>query len=208
MRIERWEKVFQGMLDGAISFGTRTPIQEIPAWVTLEVAQGGFATGNLTAGGVLLPHELDLLSRLNRPADRSLLLLNLEHQVRLQDLPWIATLNSLRHDDLDTKEQARANLQQVATIAIVSFPHAILPNKLLQELRSLINAAGLSLPIVDELAVDIFTGAFSEKFLRAAQLAGRMLHGTLYERYFGLAYERVLQLESPAADGTHVSSRD
>jgi hypothetical protein len=127
---------------------------------------------------------------------RSLLLLNLERQVRLEDLPWIAALDSFRHDDLDSREQARQTLEQVTTIVLVSFPQAILPNKLLQELRALIATAGLSTPIVDELAADIFMGGFSEKFVRAAQIAAPLLRGTLYERYFGLSYERV-QLLAP-----------
>ncbi len=126
---------------------------------------------------------------------RSLLLLNLERQIRFEDLPWIAALDSLRHDNLNAKEQARQTLEQVTTIAIVSFPHAILPNKLLKELRTLIADAGLSIPIVDEIAADIFMGTFSEKFMRAAQIAGQMLRGTLYERYFGLYYEGVQQLD-------------
>jgi len=133
---------------------------------------------------------------------RSLLLLNLERQVRLEDLPWIAALESFRHDDLDSNEQARQVLEQVTTIALVSFPYAILPNKLLQELRALVTAAGLSIPIVDELAADIFMGVFSEKFLRAAQIAAQMLRGTLYERYFGLPYERVQQLDTRQRDAS------
>jgi hypothetical protein len=135
---------------------------------------------------------------------RSLLLLNLERQVRLEDLPWIAALESFRRDDLDSKEQARLTLEQVTTIALVSFPHAILPNKLLQELRALIVAAGLSIPIVDELAADIFMGVFSEKFVRAAQIAASLLSGTLYERYFGLPYQRVQQLDSQQCDASDV----
>jgi hypothetical protein len=131
---------------------------------------------------------------------RSLLLLNLERQVRLEDLPWIAALDGFRHDDLESKEQARQTLEQVTTIALVSFPHAILPNKLLQELRALIAAAGLSIPIVDELAADIFMGVFSEKFVRAAQIAAQLLRGTLYERYFGMPCERVQQLDTRQSD--------
>jgi hypothetical protein len=34
-------------------------------------------------------------------------------------------------------------------------------------------------PVVDELAADIFMGAFSEKFLVAAQQAGKLLQGTV-----------------------------
>jgi hypothetical protein len=125
---------------------------------------------------------------------RSLLLLNLERQVKFEDLPWIKALSGLRHDNLNAKAEAHQVLEQVTTIAIVSFPHAILPNKLLQELRTLAGAAGLTVPFVDELAADIFMGTFTEKFLSAAQIAAKMLRGSLYERYYGVDYERVLQL--------------
>jgi hypothetical protein len=126
---------------------------------------------------------------------RSLLLLNLERQVRFEDLPWIDVLNSLRQDDLDARDEAHQVLEQVTTIAIVSFPQAILPNKLLQELRTLANGAGLTIPMVDELAADIFMGAFTEKYLGAAQVAAKMLRGSVYERYYGLNYERVMNLD-------------
>ena len=125
---------------------------------------------------------------------RSLLLLNLDRQVRFEDLPWIKVLNGIRQDDLNAKAEAHRVLEQVATIALVSFPHAILPNKLLQEMRTLAAEASLTVPIVGELAADIFMGTFTEKFLSAAQIAARMLRGSLYERYYGLDYERVLQL--------------
>jgi hypothetical protein len=121
-------------------------------------------------------------------------LLNLEHQVRLNDLPWIQAIESFRKDDLNTQEQARLTLEQVLVMAITAFPQQILPNKLLQEIRALAESAGLRLPIVDEVAADIFMGAFSEKYLRAAQQAGSLLEGTLYERYYGISYARVRQL--------------
>lgn len=38
-------------------------------------------------------------------------------------------------------------------------------------------------------------GAFSANFLRAGQAAGRLLQGTLYERYYGVPYSRVLALD-------------
>jgi hypothetical protein len=126
---------------------------------------------------------------------RSLLLLNLERQVRFEDLPWIQALNNLRQNDLNAKEQAHQVLEQVTTSTIVSFPYAILPNKLLQEIRALGTTAGLTIPIVDELAADIFMGAFTEKFPAAAKIAAQMLRGSLYERYYGLDYEQVLKLD-------------
>jgi hypothetical protein len=48
-------------------------------------------------------------------------------------------------------------------------------------------------------------GAFSEKFLRAAQIAAQTLRGTLYERYFGLPYEQVLQMNDVQTHGAKVS---
>src|SRR5215471_2975169 len=60
-RTARWQQVFEAMLSGAISFGSRAPISGVPEWVTLEVLHGGFASGNLLAGGQLQAHELDLI---------------------------------------------------------------------------------------------------------------------------------------------------
>ncbi|HEY6252477.1 MAG TPA: hypothetical protein VI685_21185, partial [Candidatus Angelobacter sp.] len=127
---------------------------------------------------------------------RSLLLLNLERQVRFEDLPWIKVLSDLRQDGLKAKDEAYQVLEEVSTIALVSFPYAILPNKLLQELRTLAKAAGLDIPIVDELAADIFMGAFTEKFLAAAKIAAEMLRGSFYERYYGLDYRPILQMDN------------
>jgi hypothetical protein len=59
-----WRQVFQGMLSGVLRIGSRVPVVGTPAWATLEVMQGGFASGSLLAGGQLLPHERELLTRL------------------------------------------------------------------------------------------------------------------------------------------------
>lgn len=59
-RISRWEQVIAHMLQGTAEYGSRTPLAEIPAWVTLEVITGGFATGNLLAGGELTDYEREL----------------------------------------------------------------------------------------------------------------------------------------------------
>ena len=55
------------MLDGTTSVGSHTPLAGVPAWVTLEVEKGGFATGGLLAGGPLQEHERALLAQLGRP---------------------------------------------------------------------------------------------------------------------------------------------
>lgn len=61
-KIERWTAVIDGMLDGSLTVGSRTPVADTPAWVTLEVADGGFATGRCLAGGELLDHDVGHLS--------------------------------------------------------------------------------------------------------------------------------------------------
>jgi hypothetical protein len=126
---------------------------------------------------------------------RSLLLLDLQSQVRFEELPWMTAILPWIGDDEETRAAAKSALQQAAQLTLRSFPQTILPNPLVGELRALATAAGIQLPLVNELAADIFMGAFSGTFLRAAQLAGIHLVGSLYERYYGLSYELVFALD-------------
>ena len=119
---------------------------------------------------------------------RSLLLLNLESQVRLDELPWIAAMRPFRNSKPETRDAARRALEEAATLALTAFPHAIVPDKLLRELQSLAGAAKLELPLVEEVAADIFMGRFSEKFVKAALLAADLLAGSIYERYYGINF--------------------
>lgn len=73
-RAEKWRQVVSMMLGGRLRVGSRTPLQGIPAWVTLEVLPGGFASGHLAASGPLLSHEKEMLERIG---GRSRLDLNL-----------------------------------------------------------------------------------------------------------------------------------
>ena len=120
---------------------------------------------------------------------RSLLLLNLEHQIQIEELPWIACLDRFRQRDLPGRESARQTLEEVSLLTLTAFPHAILPNKLLQELHALAKAAELDLPLVEELAADIFMGKFSLKYLAAAHQAAALLDKTLYAVYYGIDYQ-------------------
>jgi len=63
----RWREVLAGMAGGRIRPGSRTPVAGTPAWVTLEVAHGGFATGWYLAEAPLTGQEEARLSSL--PAD-------------------------------------------------------------------------------------------------------------------------------------------
>lgn len=122
---------------------------------------------------------------------RSLLLFNLESQVGLGELPWVAAIDTFRNEDLSTRALARETLRELALLVIAAFPHAIIPNKLLQEMRALAASAALAIPLVDELAADIFMGKFSPKFLQAAKQAGDLLGGSLYATYYGVDYEKI-----------------
>ncbi|MEU6586725.1 hypothetical protein [Nocardia sp. NPDC046763] len=128
---------------------------------------------------------------------RSLLLLDLQHQVRFDELPWVTALNALR--TLAGKSTggtgpvqpgggsaARRLLRQTALLAIESFPEAVLPNPLVREFQTLAQQAGLRVPLVEEVAADIFMGTFTEKWRAAAIIASRTLAGTLYQRYYDL----------------------
>jgi hypothetical protein len=117
---------------------------------------------------------------------RSLLLLNLEHQVQFTELPWIAAVQSFRTGSADAPRTAHQVLTQVTILALTSFPQAILPNPLISEMSTLAARAGLSLPLVEEVAADIFMGTFTEKWARAAAAASTSLQGTLYARYYTL----------------------
>jgi hypothetical protein len=130
---------------------------------------------------------------------RSLLLLNLEHQVKLTELPWMQAVDARRDHDAAAHALARQTLSDLVTLALTAFPHQIMPNKLLQQIRTLAASAGLELPIVDELAADIFMGEFSEKYLRATQTAAGLLAGTLYEHYYHIDYAAVGQINDVTA---------
>ncbi len=117
---------------------------------------------------------------------RSLLLLNLEHQVRFGELPWITALEKFLADGQDTATIGRQALTQVAFLAVTGFPQTLIPNPLISEMSTLAAEAGLTLPLVEEVAADIFMGTFTEKWAHAAAVAASSLEGTLYARYYDL----------------------
>ena len=125
---------------------------------------------------------------------RSLLLLNLEHQVRFNELPWVSVLETQRSSNNHAQTQPmRQTLQDISALVLSRFPQTITPNKLLQELRALIKQADLTIPLVDELAVDIFMGQFTPKFSEAVHSAATLLTDSLYARYYAIDYAAVCQ---------------
>ncbi len=125
---------------------------------------------------------------------RSLLLLDLGSQVKLAELPWVQAIERFRDGSVGEAAAARTTLEQVATLHVTAFPETIFPNKLVTELVALAKGAGLVLPLTEELAADIFMGAFTPKFVAAARVAAELLTGSPYERYYGIPYDRVRSL--------------
>ncbi|MFF8968853.1 hypothetical protein [Streptomyces sp. NPDC014995] len=125
---------------------------------------------------------------------RSLLLLNLERQVRVEELPWVRAVAG-RRSDTEAGEVSALALRQLGELAVQAFPGTILPNPLVRELSVLAREADLGAPLVEELAADIFMGTFTPKFLTAARIAAELLGGgSLYERYYAIDYGAVRNL--------------
>lgn len=132
---------------------------------------------------------------------RSLLLLNLEHQVQIEELPWVEILDRFRQTNESTKATAETTLAQTALLAITSFPHTVLPNPLIKEFVALAKHADVDIPFVEEVAADIFMGTFTTKWRRAAHIAAEQLEGTLYARYYDLP-SAATWAPLPSAEGT------
>ncbi|MEU9474415.1 hypothetical protein [Streptomyces sp. NPDC048191] len=125
---------------------------------------------------------------------RSLLLFNLQRQVRVEELPWVRAVAAHRAD-AGAGEVAGAALRELGGLAVRAFPGTILPNPLIRELSVLARQAELGAPFVEELAADIFMGTFTPKFLTAARVAAELLGGgSLYERYYVIDYQAVRNL--------------
>jgi len=177
------ELVEQGLIPSGDFLATLTP------QITSTLQSGGFANPALRS-----LHGASYRAFRQR---RSLLLLNLERQASFDGLPWIAAIEALRRPAQQDPDSARAAFTEIAELALVSFPYAPLPNKLLQELHALAERAQWELPLVDELAADIFMGRFGRKFLDAARCAATLLDGNLYANYFAIDARDVLALPIP-----------
>lgn len=153
-------------------------------------------TSGLRAAGIEDPQLRQVYAATYRAfrKRRSLLLLNLEGQVKIDELPWVKAIEKYRKNDISVRDVMRQSLDEVACLVLTSFPQAIIPNKLLQEVRTLAKSAGLDIPVVDELAADIFMGEFSAKFQAAANITADALDATLYARYYAIDYGEVRKL--------------
>jgi hypothetical protein len=139
-------------------------------------------------------------------ARRSLLLLNYQHQVRISELPWVEALADVRTGT--AREQSAATLRELGTLALAGFPGTQLPNRLVTEFRSLAVGAGIEAPWLEELAADIFMGAFTPKFLAAAKIAAELLAGSVYEHYYDIDYAGILAVTEPETTSSRKLGRN
>jgi len=146
-------------------------------------------TAHVTNAGIEDPALRDLFAQVYAAfrRRRSLLLLDLDHQVQLDELPWVAALDGERQAKASSEALARQTLEDITVLTLSSFPETIIPNPMLTEMRALAGAAGRALPFVEEVAADIFMGTFTAKWAEAAAVATKLLRGTLYDRYYDLA---------------------
>ncbi|KQV90039.1 hypothetical protein ASD15_25515 [Massilia sp. Root351] len=159
-------------------------------------------TSDIRAAGIDEPVLRQLYAAIYRAfrRHRSLLLLSMEKQVQLESLPWVAAIDRYRSTERDARSLARQTLEELAVATLAAFPQAVVPNKLIQEFDALVAGAGLQIPLVNELATDIFMGQFSPKFTAAAKVAAGLLKGSLYAAYYGIDYDEIERL--PAGEKT------
>jgi hypothetical protein len=118
---------------------------------------------------------------------RSLLLLHMQSQVKPDEIPWIAPLMTLVLAS-DSEEASKLMFVRLAKLTLTYFPHALLPNKLIQELKALAATAKLNIVLCPELAADIFQGAFGPDFYRSAIMVSEFCCSSLYGKYYALRH--------------------
>ncbi|MEQ4921895.1 hypothetical protein [Proteus hauseri] len=167
--------------------------------ITSSEALGGIIpqiTAGLRAGGILdipLRHLYEKIYRAFKQR-RSLLLLDLQHQVQLEELPWIATIDKFREKQISNKIVFTEALNEFLLLNLRYFPQTQLPNPLLQELSSLTSKIDSSIRWSEELAADIFMGMFSRKISNIlVNITNTPLPYSLYSQYYRIDYFQLKQ---------------
>jgi hypothetical protein len=175
------ERALEAPIEELIERGV-VPSSEVLAQVLPQI------TSHVAAAAFDDPVLRDLYARIYAAfrRRRSPLLLNLEHQVQIEELPWVKAIEAFRKQSADSEVKAYDTLQHASMLAFTSFPQTILPNPLVRELDALATQAKLAIPLVEEVAADIFMGTFTLKWRQAAAVTAEMMANTLYARYFDL----------------------
>lgn len=200
-RLERCRKgTITELIDKGLITSGDTVARVLPA-MTAEICSAGFRDTTL--------RMLSVATYRAFRRRRSLLLLNLQSQVKIRELPWVAAVEGELEAHAVAVDGARQALIESSATTLSAFPQAILPNKLLQEFGSLAVTAKLDLPFVEEVAVDIFMGTFSNKFVEAARRAASLMGGTLYAHYYDIDTNQLAILpDKPKSKSRNYYQRD
>lgn len=200
-RLERCRKgTITELIDKGLITSGDTVARVLPA-MTAEICSAGFRDTTL--------RMLSVATYRAFRRRRSLLLLNLQSQVKISELPWVAAVEGEREAHAVGVEGARQALIESSATTLSAFPQAILPNKLLQEFDSLAVTAKLDLPFVEEVAVDIFMGTFSNKFVEAARRTASLIGGTVYAHYYDIDTNQLAILpDKPKSKSRNYFQRD
>jgi hypothetical protein len=187
--VRKLERCVRDSVDGLVKRGI-VPSGEVLAQVLPQITSG------LRAAGIADRALRDLYAAHYRAfrRRRSLLLLDLQKQVQIEELPWVRSIDRHRSADLPAAELSKHALVETSVLAMSSFPQAMLPNKLVRELEALARTANVDVPLTEELAADIFMGQFSPKFIDAVRTAAAVLRGSLYARYYGIDYDQAVEV--------------
>ncbi|MCP4381523.1 MAG: hypothetical protein GY798_08935 [Hyphomicrobiales bacterium] len=145
-------------------------------------------TADLHASGFSTRSERAIYAALYRAfrLRRSLLLLDLQSQVRMEELPWASALLKRRTTSRNQAQISRAALREIVALALTHFPQVQFPNAMIEEMMGLARRAKIEAPLTRELAADIFMDKFAKSFDRAASLTIGRYGNALYGRYYGL----------------------
>ncbi|WP_405940849.1 hypothetical protein [Streptomyces sp. NBC_00207] len=151
-----------------------------PQLLITHTAQG-YADGSLRT----------LMAAMHRARRGNLYWWDAEQHARLTASPWVRALG---HRNPDPKTTAGAALRTLGELTLRYFPGAGLPNLLVLMLSRLAPSAELPVPFLAEPFADSYSGAVSKDLPMAARTAAELLHGTVYERYYGIDYAEVRDL--------------
>jgi len=145
-------------------------------------------SAKVVSSGIKHPKYRELYENLYRSFHdrRSLLLLNLESQTRLEELPWASAFDNLEMNTTNISKASVARMTEMASLILTHFPQSQLPNPMIEQFTELKRTTDLKTPFVPELAADIFMGKFSKNFGAAAVASNRFLKDTVYGRYYNL----------------------
>lgn len=179
--VRKIELTRMGTLERLIKFG-QIGSQEVLAGFIPRVS------AKVVAAGIEHPAYRALYQNLYQSFHerRSLLLLNLESQTRLEELPWAAAFENVDTGKQDVADASTATLSEIASLVLNHFPQSQFSNPLVEQFIALKKKSGLSVIFVPELAADIFMGHFSRNFGLAAKASNEFMKDTVYGRYYDL----------------------